>query len=99
MPIEITGPNGTYNKDLALERYNHYLSSYQARYTYPFNFIVTWNTISFWRRQVNMWGKYLVEQGLLHHEQFLADKAFRFGEPLLIKQVQKATALTATDLW
>lgn len=90
--------NGNYCPDYALDRYGYWLSMYQARYSYPFPFLVTWQTIHFWRQNVNMWGRYLVTQGLLHKEQYLADKAFRFGDPQLIIRTQNATALTHKEV-
>ncbi len=45
-----------------------------------------------------MWGQYLINEGFLHSEQFLADKTFRFGNPQLITKTQNLTALTIKEV-
>jgi hypothetical protein len=91
-------PNNSLSKNYCLNRYYHFLSSYQARYTYRFPFVVTWQAISFWRYHTHIWGLHLIKNGWLQKEQFLKDKSFRFGETELISLVQQATALTKKEI-
>ncbi|GEM_PF-5014575 len=78
--------------------YAIHLQIYQDRYNGIAWFPVTWQHVSQWRKQVCMWGRILVQRSLLSEQQYLQDKAFRFGDTLLFTRVQNATALTYNEV-
>ncbi len=57
----------SYPNDFCQQMYEYYLKMYQNRYYYAYtkHIDITWGHISYWRKQVNFYGRKLMERRLL----------------------------------